>query len=140
MLRYLFLVIFGLSGGALVGTASAAFITLLDIIPRLAQVTNSQHLIRLYERVIVTSGVIITFFHLLGISINLNKYLIIPIGFIMGAFVGLLASALAEVINVIPVLVRTLKIRSYVYYALLAISLGKMIGSLIDWLVLANYN
>lgn len=134
------LIIIGLSGGAIVGTASAAFITLLDIIPRLAQVTKSNNLIRLYERVLITSTVVTTLFHFLDISFNFHRVILIPIGFVIGTFIGLLASALAEVINVIPVLVRRLKIGSHVYYALLAISLGKMMGSLIFWIVLVNYD
>lgn len=136
MFKILFIIVFGISGGALVGTAAAAFITLLDIVPRLAQLTNSSRLIRFYESILISSTVSITLLYFTGISINLFKILLIPIGFTLGAFVGLLASALAEVINVIPVLVRRLKIRKHVYIALFSISLGKVVGSLIYWLIL----
>lgn len=129
----------GLSGGVLVGTGTAAFITLLDIVPRLSQITNTQNLIRLYERIIVVGIVSITLYHFLGSGLNMNRIALIPLGFILGTFIGLLASALAEVINVMPVLERRLKLGEYVYYALLSISLGKVVGSLVYWLVLVDY-
>lgn len=138
LLEILLIILFGLSGGALVGTSGAAFITLLDIIPRLAQLTNSSKLIRFYQSILITSTVGITLCYFLGLSVNFYKIILIPIGFTLGVFVGLLASALAEVINVIPVLVRRLKIRKHVFIALFALSLGKVIGSLVYWLILSQ--
>lgn len=136
LLENLIVILFGISGGSLVGTSAAAFITLLDIVPRLAQLTDSSAFIRFYEKLLITSTFSITLLSLLGGSINLSKILLIPIGFSFGVFVGLLASALAEVINVIPVLVRRVKITKNLYIILFAMSLGKVTGSLIYWLVL----
>ncbi len=138
MFEILLIILFGVSGGALVGTSGAAFITLLDIIPRLAQLTNSSRLIRFYQGILITSTVLITLLYFLGMSISIFKIMLIPFGFTLGVFVGLLASALAEVINVIPVLVRRLKIRKHVFIALFALSLGKVIGSLVYWLILSR--
>lgn len=137
-MRYFFLALIGLSGGITVGTAVASFLTLLDVVPRLAQVSDSSNLIIFYERVIVSSVVLTTIFDFFDISILSSKLLLMPIGMLIGAFVGLLAAALAEVLNVIPVLEKKLKFGDLIQIPVLAISLGKVIGSLIDWLVLVK--
>lgn len=138
MYRNFALILIVFSGGIAVGTALASFFTLLDIIPRLAQKTKSSNLIVFYERILISSAVLITAFDFFNVSLFNAKFLLIPIGILLGAFVGLLAAALAEVLNVIPVLERKLKIGKLMQIPLLAISLGKVIGSLVQWLVLVN--
>ncbi|MTI70922.1 MAG: stage V sporulation protein AB [Firmicutes bacterium] len=134
MIIKLILVLIGLSGGILVGTALASFITLLDIVPRLAQVSNTSFLISFYQIIMTLSIVVVTLSHFFEYSLHLTKYITMPIGLIIGVFVGLLAAALAEVLNVIPILERRTKLGKNIYYCLLGISLGKVFGSLFYWL------
>jgi len=122
-----------------VGTAIASFITLLDIIPRLSQVTDSSKFISIYEKILVISTVSISVFDFFDLSITLNELFAIPIGFMIGSFIGLLAAALAEVVNVLPILQRRLRLNKFSYVLLISISLGKIIGSLFDWLILTNF-
>ena len=126
--------VLALSGGMLVGTAAAAFVTLLDIIPRLSQVSNTSDKIGIYEITISISMTATSLGALLGWSIGINyKIFIVLIGFTLGAFVGLLASALAEVLNVMPVLFRRVSIEKYIIAVLIAVALGKIIGSFLSW-------
>ncbi|MTI66032.1 MAG: stage V sporulation protein AB [Firmicutes bacterium] len=134
MIIKLILILIGLSGGILVGTALASFITLLDIVPRLAQVSDTSFLIPFYQLVMTLSIVVVTLSHFFEYSLHLTKYITMPIGLIIGVFVGLLAAALAEVLNVIPILERRTKLGKKIYYCLLGISLGKVFGSLFYWL------
>jgi stage V sporulation protein AB len=46
-----------------------------------------------------------------------------------------LAAALTEVVNVIPILAKRLRLEQWIAYLLLAMALGKMAGSLIQWLL-----
>lgn len=134
MIKQLFMCVLALSGGMLVGTAAAAFVTLLDIIPRLSQVSNTSDKIGIYEITISISMTVTSLGALLGWSIGINyKIFIVLIGFTLGAFVGLLASALAEVLNVMPVLFRRVSIEKYIIAVLIAVALGKMIGSFLSW-------
>lgn len=126
----------GLSEGAVVGTALAAFLTILDIVPRLAQLTNTEHSIKIYEVMIAMSVTIISFFHFLEASISFGKIMVVIVGLFMGIFIGLLASALTEVTNVIPVIVNRFKLHGYVKYLFIALASGKIIGSLVFWLML----
>ncbi|WP_183108685.1 stage V sporulation protein AB [Thermohalobacter berrensis] len=140
MIQKLFLAFFGLSGGVVVGSSFAAIVTLLDIVPRLSQLANSTHKISLYEKVITVSVVTVSLLYFLNITLNINKIILLAIGLVMGIFIGLLAAALAEVLNVIPVLVRRFSIINHLYYVLMSMAFGKIIGSLVQWLVLINYD
>jgi len=52
-----------------------------------------------------------------------------------GVFIGLLAAALTEVLNVLPVLAKRLGMKPYLFGLLLAMILGKMTGSLFDFFI-----
>lgn len=137
MIKNLFLIFFGLSGGILVGTATAAFITLLEVVPRLAQVSNTSEKVKVYEIVLTISVTLTSLFHLLGWDLKINsKLIIIPLMFILGSFIGMLASALAEVLNVLPIMLRRAKIQKYAIAILIAIALGKMAGSIFSIYIL----
>jgi stage V sporulation protein AB len=57
------------------------------------------------------------------------------VGVLAGCFVGMLAAALTEVINVLPIMAKRLGIDGYMMWLLMAMILGKVIGSLFEWLV-----
>ena len=48
-----------------------------------------------------------------------------------GIFVGCLAGALTEVLNVFPIISRRFKIRKYLPYAIYALAAGKTAGSIV---------
>ena len=134
---YLFVPIVGFGNGLIVGSGIVALITLLDIVPRLSQLTKTYKYMRSYEQILIIGSVIAAFLSLTDISLNLGRFSIVIIfGFFNGFFIGMLASALAEVMNVIPIIVRRFKIDGYVIYILYALILGKVLGSLIDWLII----
>lgn len=130
------MILIGLGGGLLEGAGVASFLTLLDIVPRLTQLTNSYKYVSFYQNILIISSVSVTLGLFFNIKLYLSKFLLIPIGLFFGMYIGLLAGALAEILNVIPVLERRLKLKKNIYYPMIAISLGKVIGSLIQWLKL----
>lgn len=138
MFKIIFLIIIGLSAGIAVGSALASFITLLDIIPRLMQLTNSYKKLGLYQIIIIVATIASVIMDFFNLSVYSNIFFLIPIGFFIGGFIGLIASALAEILNVIPVLENKLRLKELLPIPVLAISLGKVVGSLIDWLILNN--
>mgnify|MGYP001459848372 FL=1 len=60
-MKIVLLIIIGISAGLTVGGALAAFITLLDFIPRLIQLTNTRKLIKLYQNIFALGGLIFSF-------------------------------------------------------------------------------
>jgi len=126
----------GFSNGLIVGSGIVALITLLDIVPRLAQLTKTYHYIHWYEMVIVVGATFAAITSLTGVAIPMGKLVTIIVGFFVGAFVGMLASALAEVMNVMPIIVRRFRLEGYVIYILYSLVFGKMVGSLLQWIVI----
>lgn len=124
----------GLSEGIVVGSALVAFLTLLDIVPRLAQLSSSEGSMKLFERIIIFSGTIIPLVGFLEINLHIGNFLVGVIGFTTGIYIGSLAAALAEVTNVIPVLVNRFRLNNYVKYIFFSLASGKVVGSLIYWM------
>lgn len=125
----------GLAGGLAVGSGMVAFLVVLDIIPRLAQLTRSYALIHWYEGAVVAGALYWTVADFN--NFRLQGTLLLPafVGFLSGCFVGLLAAALTEVINVLPILAKRLGMSRYTIWLLMAMVFGKVFGSLFEWLI-----
>lgn len=122
--------IVGFSNGIIVGSGAVALLTLLDIVPRLAQVTDTYKKISIYENIIILGAVLAAIGSLTGLSIGLGRFAVILVGLFMGIFIGLLASALAEVLNVVPILMRRFKLGGYARYIIISLIAGKVLGAL----------
>ncbi|MDF2854489.1 MAG: stage sporulation protein [Neobacillus sp.] len=129
----------GLAGGLAVGSGFVAFLTVLGIIPRLTQLSKTIKMIRYYEWAVVLgalSGVMATLRDpILGIS----SLFLIPLGLAGGIFYGMLAGALTEVLNVFPVLAKRLGIDGKIIILIMAIVLGKIFGSIFQWVYLVHH-
>lgn len=135
MIVKIFLSIFiGLGWGLAVGSGFVAFLTVLGIIPRLAQLSKTYQYIHSYEWSVVLGAIFGSTVSLNDIVFHLSPYFLIPIGLACGLFVGMLAAALTEVLNVIPISAKRIGIKEKIIYLLMAIVFGKMIGSLFHWM------
>ncbi|MCQ4923807.1 stage V sporulation protein AB [Tissierella carlieri] len=134
MVVKLLLIIIAFGGGLTVGSAAAAFITILQIVPRLVQITKTNKQVKVYQFTITLSFVLFVIIYFSNFHMSLYKIIIILISLLYGIFIGLLSSALAEVLNVIPVLSKKLKIKDNLRYVIWALMGGKVTGSLYFWL------
>ncbi len=132
-MKYIAVPLLGFSNGIIVGSGLVALLTILDIIPRLAQLTNTYSEIKIYENIIIIGAVLAAITSLAGVSINLGKFTVVIVGFFIGIFIGLLASALAEVLNIIPVLIRRFRLEGYAGYIIYSLIAGKVLGALLNW-------
>lgn len=139
MIKSILMILIGVSAGITVGSAAAAFITLLQFVPRLAQVTETNDYIKLYEYVLIFAGILFSLIYFSTFSFSLHRFSMIFIGLIMGMFLGLFASALAEVLNVVPVFAKKFKIKHELKYIIGALIFGKVIGSLWYWLLFIKH-
>jgi len=139
--RYGMLIVIGLSSGLVVSGAVVAFITILGVVPRLAQKTQTVQYIKCYESALILGGV---FGAIAGLFNNLHvplfSPLVILIGLCIGIFYGVLAMSLAEVLNVIPILSRRSRLQKGMFFFVLAIALGKFAGSLLYTFVPGFYS
>lgn len=130
ILKYSLSVLVSFAGGVVTGGALAAFATMLEIVPRLLQITETNNKVKIYQNVFAIGSIIFIAIYFSDFYINLGKILVIIVGLIMGTFIGLFSSALAEVLNVIPVISKKFKIKDYLQYTIYSLLAGKVIGSL----------
>ncbi len=140
VLKAVFLIIIGLAGGLAVGAGMVAFLTVLGIAPRLAQVTRTAHYIKWYENSIVAGAVFFTWTGLQDMLFHLPKDITLLFGLFAGMFVGLLAAALTEVLNVLPILAKRIKLVDKLIWLLMAMVFGKVLGSLFQWIIFIPFS
>ncbi len=135
MMGKIILSIIGFSAGTAVSAGVFAFIGAIGIIPRMAQRSKTEKYIRAYEDLILLGG-------LFGTTALFVDYRFPPIPLLlagyalaMGTFVGVLAMALAEVLNVTPILLRRSRITTGLPWLILCFALGKLVGSLLYFFV-----
>ncbi|MCT8138802.1 stage V sporulation protein AB [Anaerobacillus sp. CMMVII] len=134
IVNYFVVMVIGLSGGLAVGSGLVAFLTVLGIVPRLTQLTKTKNYIKLYEWGVILGAITGSWFSLSEPRFNLPSYTLIVIGLFAGIFVGMLAAALTEVLNVFPILAKRVGVAEKIIYLLMAIVLGKIFGSLFHWI------
>ncbi|MEO3945252.1 stage V sporulation protein AB [Gorillibacterium sp. CAU 1737] len=135
VLRELGAAFVGLAWGIAVGSGFVAFIAVLDILPRLAQVTRTFRSIHFYERAMIAGSVYWTLADFNDWLLPLPQGAVLLTGLLSGMFVGLLAGGLTEVVNVLPILAKRLGLTAHIALFLFAMIAGKVIGSLLEWLV-----
>ena len=134
-MRELFLVFFGISSGLLVSAGVFAFIAAIGIVPRMAWRTKTRHFIRFYEDMIVLGGVWGTTAMFVDYRLLYWDWAILAVSLLEGVFVGILAMALTEVLNVMPILMRRTRLTRGLRWIIPAFALGKVAGSLIYYLI-----
>jgi stage V sporulation protein AB len=133
-------VFIGTAGGLAIGASITAFFTVLGIPARIIQWSRNKDNVLLYEICLVTGALVsclIYFFDFSLVSMKLPsmKILSVPFGFILGTFVGMIAAALTETLDIISVAANKLKIVRWIYLIVVVILLGKIIGSLLYFIV-----
>ncbi|WP_400163845.1 stage V sporulation protein AB [Brevibacillus sp. TJ4] len=131
----LLLAMIGLGWGVAVGSGFVAFITVLDLIPRLTQLTNSRRHIRKLEWALICGVVFFTLVDFYGWQTALPRLAASVYGLFSGVFVGTLAAGLTEALNVFPIIAKRLQMEDKLLYLLMAMVLGKIAGSLVQWLL-----
>ncbi|QYR19963.1 stage V sporulation protein AB [Paenibacillus sp. sptzw28] len=130
-----FVVFLGLAGGLAVGSGLVALLIVFDLIPRLAQLAYAYRSSIWFETSIICGAVYWTVADFMDWRLRLPSHVMLPIiGLFDGIFVGMLAAALTEVMNVLPILAKRLQLSRYMVALVMAMMLGKVFGSLFDWL------
>ncbi|WP_243290129.1 stage V sporulation protein AB [Bacillus sp. FJAT-47783] len=139
VINVLFIMFIGLSAGFAVGAGFVAFLTVLGIIPRLMQLTKTISFIRFYEWGVIAGAIMGGVLSLMEPTFNASPFWLSIIGFFNGIFVGMLAAALTEVLNVIPLLTKRIGMERNIVMLLAAIVFGKVVGSLFHWLYFVDH-
>ncbi|BCN30031.1 stage V sporulation protein AB [Anaeromicropila herbilytica] len=129
VIKVVLLFIMGLSFGVIVAAGVFAFITMIGIIPRFAARTNTAKHILVYEDMVIYSGIIANTINIFHIEVSVGKIGLIIFGLFSGIFVGCLAIALAEVLQVIPIFFMRAKLTKGISIIVISIALGKAVGA-----------
>lgn len=136
-MKYLISVVSSFGGGVVVGGAYAAFITLINVFPRLIQITATKRYLKLYEAIFMFSSLLFTLVYFYGFNLKL-KFIVPIAGLLSGVFLGMFSSALAETLNVIPVISKKFKIKKQMKLVMISILVGKVFGALYYFIFLGG--
>lgn len=138
-LKVILAILIAFGSGVIISGAVFAFIAIIGIVPRLAQKTKTEKFIKIYEEAIIVGGILGTLTMIFNFYIPINKFIVIIFALAIGIFFGCLAVSLAEILNVIPILLRRARIEKGLKYFILAIAIGKLVGSLLYYFVPGFY-
>ena len=142
--RIVLLWIIGISSGIMVSAGVFTVLFVVGLIPRFAGRTDTARCELFYEECLVFGAIIADILSVYPIEGSLGELtvqvphanvllttILVLIGVFAGIFVGCHSIALSEVLDGIPIFARRVKLKMGVSIAVLAIALGKTVGSLI---------
>jgi len=134
-LKYLAAMSVSFASGLFISSAVFAFIVALDVVPRLAQKTGTEKYIKLYESALLVGGIFGATTEYINYRLYIGTLPVMLIFLCLGVFIGVLSMSLAEVLNVIPILSRRLRLHKGLFWFMLALATGKLIGSLMYFIM-----
>ncbi len=131
MIKYILIIVLGVSGGVMVAGGMFTVLFTVGLIPRFAGKTHTGAHVMTYESAVILGTVLGNLISLYEWSIPLGNVFLGCYGLFAGIFVGCLALAIAEALDGIPIFARRINFRRGLGICILALSLGKGIGNLI---------
>ncbi len=139
IIKYILITAIGFGSGLVIAGAVFAFIAVIGVVPRLADKTGTKAYIKLYEEAIIAGGIVGSALLNLDVYLPIGRPAVALYSVMVGIFYGCLAVSLAEVLNVLPVLVRRTRVRQGIKWFVTAIALGKLLGSVLYYFVPGFY-
>ncbi len=139
LLKSAVLIFISFSSGVVIASAVFAFIAMIGIVPSMAIKTNTTKYVILYEEMIIFGGLFGCFNTIVDYNLNLGQSIIgqvIAVIYFLGVgmYVGVLASSLAECLDVIPIFSKRANIKKGIFLILMSIAIGKFTGSMLYFL------
>ena len=126
----------GLISGTAAAAGTFALLTSVGIVPRMAGKSSTAIHVRLYETVLAIAGAAGTVISILEVPVYTGAWILPVSGVLAGCFVGCLSAALAEVLQVWPVLFRRMGLKKGLHTGMFCFALGKFAGALYFFCVL----
>ncbi len=129
-------ILLGLSGGLVVGGGIVAFFTVLGVLSNILKFTNTEDYPKIGELSVLAGALFSCILYFFDITLFLNKYILMVGGLFAGVFIGIVASALAETLDIMPIMADRLNILKWIYVGVFSIALGKVFFSIIYWMTI----
>jgi stage V sporulation protein AB len=144
LIKAIITVLVSAAGGLAVGTSVSAFFTVLGVPVKIIQWSRKTEYMLLYHICMVLGAVVSCLIYFLDFNVTSlklppMKILAVPVGLIIGMFLGMLAAALTETLDIISGAAKQLKILKWIYLIVVVVILGKMAGSLLFFLIPGFY-
>jgi len=120
----------GLCGGLLVAGGLFAFLALVGVVTRLAAGTTTAKYLMFYEDMALLGCTAGNLLFLYRFGLPLGNVFLGMYGIGAGVFTGCLAAALAEVVNMMPVLSERVSLKKGMTGIMVMFAIGKLVGSL----------
>lgn len=130
-------ILLGLGSGFVAAGGVFVLLTVVGIVTKLATRTHTSKWISMYESLVIIGGVLGNIVSIYRIGLYGSSMLMVVYGLFSGTFVGCLAICLAESLKVTSICTRRFKINKGIGCILFAIMIGKIVGSLFYYFVLA---
>lgn len=121
----------GLMSGFAAAGGTFALIMAISVVPRVIGMSRTAKQLFCYENMIMLGGIlgnIVTVFP--GIHIPFGHFMLALFGLGSGIQVGCLVMALAEIMNVFPIVFRRLKLKIGMQWVIASLAFGKVAGGL----------
>lgn len=133
--RHILMAFVSFACGVAVSAGTFAFILVIGVVPRMIRKMNLADKVICFENMIVLGVLTGAVCSIIEWEARLpfawiGHLLLGVYGFVAGMFVGCIAVALAEILNTFPILFRRLYINRGLSFVMIAMALGKTIGSL----------
>ncbi len=129
LIKAIVLFFIGVSGGIGVAAGVYAFITMIQIIQRLAVRTGTAKQICFYEDCVMLGGILGNLVSIFEVEMPFGLVFLALYGLFSGFFVGCLAIALAEVLDVFPTISRRITLTMGLPFLVVSIAIGKGLGT-----------
>ncbi|MCD8097949.1 MAG: stage V sporulation protein AB [Lachnospiraceae bacterium] len=123
--------ILGLSAGFAVAGGMFAFLIALGVISRFAGKTHTAKYVFWYEDAAALGGILGNLFSVYSFRIPAGVTGAAVFGLFSGAFTGAWAMALTEIVEVIPVFSRRIRLKRGMPWIILAMALGRTLGAFV---------
>jgi stage V sporulation protein AB len=129
LIKSIILILYGLSAGFVVSAGVFAFITMVGVLIRLAVRTNTAKRVKLYEDIVVVGATVGNIVYIYDLHITVGPIGLIIFGIFSGSFIGCLAVALEETLQVFPILATRVKLKLGMPIIVLGLAFGKGLGA-----------
>lgn len=137
IIKYIVMALTAFGGGAVISAAVFALIASTGVITRMAGKTHTAKYVRTYETAVVIGGILWNVIWVFSVRIPLRAEIYQSLQFVMslaqGIFVGCLAVSLAEALNATAIFARRVKIKVGLSFVILAVAVGKVLASVIQF-------
>ena len=135
MIKVILTILVGLAGGLAIGASVTAFFIVLGVTARIIKWSKREEYLIFYQISLILGALLSCLVYFFDFTVKYFNFLTIPIGLLIGIFVGTIISALTETLDIISVAANKLSISKWIYLIVVIILLGKVIGSLVHFLI-----